>query len=216
MTIFNKNEILKAIDNLRIDDNFSNVDFLLELKEKLNEVNNQLTKITILNFLDWLKENKENIGIEFDDNSYDYVKDKAIRQKENSNGYDICINNQIYAEVKCNIPYCENKYGGSQQSTIFNDIDKLLHPDKHSKVADLKDSVESAYKFLVIAETKETSDKIANAIENLLKYTPHNVEKNKEIPENLKRVKILVPTREESLSSDNIYIVRIRIDKKIF
>lgn len=95
------------------------------------------------------------------------------------NGYDIVIEKPaIAAEIKCNIPVKEDRFGAAQSNALKSDINKLFYPDRKLKKQD--SLPKKFYKFMVVLsigkEFGEAISKIIKASEkqgiNIKLYQP--------------------------------------------
>lgn len=133
---------------------------LLRLKNTLSKVNNRITTLATIGFVDYL------LARDFIPAPQAEEMKITIRsQHANANGYDIkhLDGVPIIAEIKCNIPVKRDEFGAAQTNGIKDDITGLLHGKKKEKSPD-------AFKFMVILNTDRAyaGTDTGRAIERLL------------------------------------------------
>ena len=133
---------------------------LLRLKNTLSKVNNRITTLATIGFVDYL------LARDFIPAQQAEEMKTAIRsQHANANGYDIkhLEGVPIIAEIKCNIPVKRDEFGAAQANGIKGDITGLLQGKKKEESPD-------AFKFMVILNTDRAfaGTDTGRAIERLL------------------------------------------------
>jgi len=162
--------------------NFNNptIDDLVKLKKFYKNINNLITYKVAVKGITWLKD------CNFISNEEDW-----FNSINNSKGYDIHIpENEIIAEVKCNIPVKINKFGPNQQDGIIKDIKGLL-----SGKGKFENQTSNLKKFLFIYNT----DGIENALKNLIAIKKF---------EHSNKTKIIKTSSEFNLNNVNVVIIK--------
>lgn len=167
---------------------------LLSAKQGLTRINGIITKLAELEFIDFLR-NRDLI----DDNEARRQTECSMGVSAYANGYDVCIpESKIVAEIKALIPYEGVRFGGAQIQSLEKDVDGLLHPDKKSKA---QVNTQDLIKFLVLLSSQDKNsfyEAVSHLKERLSK-------KGYAVTDRL-------PTDNEELNTDTVYIVTIPLD----
>lgn len=121
----------------------------VELKIILSNINNIITLHVTLAFAEWLY----GCGI-VDAGQYAAIRAGIEDSNANANGYDVQFYGKIgaasglVAEVKCNIPVGDDRFGAAQLANLKKDIDGLMHGKAKAKGMDPKNCL----KFLVLLD----------------------------------------------------------------
>lgn len=132
--------------------------------------------------------------------------DKALTEKGEgnpySNGYDVVIkhgNLWIAAEIKCNIPVGEKKFGAAQEKSIIKDILGLHDPSLKKKGQ--KKILSS--KFIKIVAILNVNDSVAESVDKTIAKVNNS---------NHKKIAKLYKNGER-LNPDIVYVLLIEIDE---
>lgn len=133
----------KRVLSAAATDNRRSLTELLRLKHTLSSVNNRITVLATLGFVDHLLA-RVIIGAR----QADDMKAAIRSQHANANGYDIrhLEGTPVIAEIKCNIPVNGDEFGAAQRGGIEKDIKGLAKGKTRETPAD-------AFKFMVILNT---------------------------------------------------------------
>ena len=134
---------------------------LIKLKKALSDINNLITLKTSIAFVDYLKCK----GI-VSEALAEVIIGEINNTNANANGYDIECNDKNFkfiAEVKCNIPCCNDgkKYGANQINSIKSDLKGLK---KRKKKSNLK-KIGEYYRFMVVLECEGIKEAIQDLLE---------------------------------------------------
>lgn len=133
---------------------------LIDLKKALSDINNLITLKTSIAFVDYLKR-IEKVNEELAKEIISEINETNA----NANGYDIVCNKdfKFIAEVKCNIPCCNDgkKYGANQINSIKSDLKGLK---KRKKKSNLK-KIGEYYRFMVVLECEGIKEAIQDLLE---------------------------------------------------
>ena len=140
---------------------YLNPNTLIELKKALSHINNLITFKTSVAFVDYLK-SKEIVS----ESLAKKIISKINNTKANANGYDIVCNEdfKFIAEVKCNIPCCNNgkKYGANQIKSIKLDLEGLKKGKSKHKI----ENIGEYCRFMVVLEYDGTIEAIQELLDN--------------------------------------------------
>ena len=133
---------------------------LIKLKKALSDINNLITLKTSIAFVDYLKR-IEKVNEELAKEIISEINETNA----NANGYDIVCNKdfKFIAEVKCNIPCCNDgkKYGAKQLESIKLDLEGLKNGKTKSKI----ENIGEYYRFMVVLECEEIKEAIQDLLE---------------------------------------------------
>ena len=156
---------------------------LLEIKKITHGIHTHITYLMGKKFLESIVSNDDMAQILEEDFIYDEMC---------NNGFDIELsynNKKIVAEIKGNIPVCNNKtYGANQRDSITKDIDYLIYGKNKSKGykpvgGSPLESLKDACRFLILLKDNETA--IRTLIENLKNKNEEKYNDLFYFPENL-------------------------------
>ena len=167
------------------------VEDYVELKKTVGCINNIITLKASLLFVDYLN----SIGFISNESALQ-IKERISSSSANANGFDIVFDsetNSFLAEVKCNIPACDNRFGSTQASGIIKDL-KHLSTGKNKGIR----NTNSYFKFMVILKTGKSEE----AMEQLMKE--YNMR-----GEGLKV--LVIPKDKSKLVVEAIYVVFIDV-----
>lgn len=140
---------------------YLNPNTLIELKKALSHINNLITFKTSVAFVDYLKR-KEIVS----ESLAKKIISKINNTKANANGYDIVCNEdfKFIAEVKCNIPCCNNgkKYGANQIKSIKLDLEGLKKGKSKHKI----ENIGEYCRFMVVLKYDGTIEAIQELLDN--------------------------------------------------
>lgn len=167
---------------------------LIELKKSISNINNLVTLMVTLKFLEQLRK----IGI--------ISSEQAKRMEEdvnsvhpNTNGFDVRYDKKnnfegknIVAEVKCNIPVDGNNFGANQKTGIRKDLNGL----REGKKKTIDYTPRNYYKFMVLLDVNGVKEAMGNLIKVFNKKN-HTVN--------------LVELSDNKIDFNHIYIVYINL-----
>lgn len=176
------------------------VENLIELKKALNNINNFVTLMVTLRFIEQLRK----IGvISFE--QAENMKDEVNSVHPNTNGFDVRYplpektkseEKNIVAEVKCNIPVDGNKFGANQKKGIYKDLKGILDGKNKEKNYDHS----KYHKFMVMLDVNGVREAMANIINDFNKENTVN----------------LVELSDNKIDFGHIYIVYINLSDTPF
>lgn len=198
-------------ENVTLKKNISLSEWL-ELKKALSPINNYITKELTNRFIEVLPKLFKNTSNIFENIDIQKIKDDNNNINVNANGYDFVYpdsdNPTIVAEVKANIPYEGNKYGGSQKTGLKNDIEGLLDPNK-KKGNNKKPDLTKSNRFLVVLDYKGNGYNTSNAIDDLINWLQNKRDNKIKFNGKIKKIENL--NNPSNLSTDKVYIVMLKV-----
>jgi hypothetical protein len=138
----------------------------VQIKKDLAGINGLVTMMTLVAFIDFLKQYHL-----INDNEYDEMIEQIRETSPYANGYDIrCDKAKIVAEIKCNAPVKGNAFDDEQMKQLVKDIKGLHNQSLKTKGGE---SISDYLKFMVLLDEgkhDEDPDNFLTAEEGLISH----------------------------------------------